>query len=554
MLKFLHIENIAVIDKTDIDFCGGLNCLTGETGSGKSIVIDSINAILGERTSKELIRNGCDFAEVSALFCDISKKTAACLSESGYEPDSEGNLLIMRKLSASGNGSIRINGRPATAGILREISKSLVNIHGQHDNQNLLQPENHIGYVDMVAENDAEIAAYSSEFRHLNTLRKELISLETDEDEKKRKCDLLNYQINEIKSADIKSGEYEKLKKQLSLAENYENRIKALSTAYSLLNGTDDSDGAVSLIRNAEFAFNTAAGEDEQKLSQAFLDVLSGLEDIASEIRTMQSDAESGYNDPENIRARLDILRSVMLKYGGTEDAALDYLSSAEKELESINNADERIKVLSNELDRSAEKLVRLGKALTDTRVKAAAELSEKITETLKYLNMPNVGFTVQINQGKYSRNGCDVVEFMIRTNAGDGFKPLYKIASGGELSRVMLAIKNCLADKDDVDTLIFDEIDSGISGVTADKVGELLKRVSEKRQVICVTHLAQIAAYAANHLLISKSVTENKTYTKVQTLDFEERIKEIARIMSGTEITDNLYNSARELLDRSKK
>ena len=552
MIKSLHIENIAVIEKTDIEFSNGFNCLTGETGAGKSIVIDSINAVLGERTSKELIRTGTDKAEVSAVFGELSRDALTLLSENGYEADQNGEVMITRTLHTGSGSGVRINGRPATAGILKEISKGLVNIHGQHDNQSLLLPETHIKYIDKVAENSELKEKYLSEFRNLNSIRKELASLETDEGEKIRKTELLNYQINEIESAEITPGETEKLKEQLKLIENYEKTSQVLRSAYYSLNGGDENDGAVSLVRNAQSDIASVEISSLQKTGQKFSEALALLEDIAFDIRNVINGSELSDLQPEKIRSRLDALRSLVLKYGGSEEKVLEYLSSSKAELEKISLSDERIKELSKLLDDSTERLVDLGEELTKSRVAAALAFEKKVTETLFYLNMPDSEFKVSIGKGKYTRIGCDTVEFLIKTNAGDELKPLHKIASGGELSRIMLSIKSVLADKDDVDTLIFDEIDSGISGRAADKVGVQLKAVSSTRQVICVTHLAQIAAYAGNHLLIDKSVKDGKTYTTVQRLGYDERINEIARIMSGTDITDNLYKTAKEMLDRS--
>lgn len=552
MLKSLHIENIAVIEKTDIDFSGGFNCLTGETGAGKSIVIDSINAVLGERTSKELIRNGSSKAEVSALFTDISSAAKSVIEENGYSADDEGNLLIMRSLSTSGNGNIKINGKPATVGILKEISKSLVNIHGQHDSQNLLNPETHILYIDKIAENEDLKEEYYKEFKNLNAIRKELNSLETDEGEKIRKTELLKFQINEIKSAEIKPGESEKLKEQLKIADNFEKTSNALNSAYNALNGGFESDGAVSLIKNAQSEISALNLSKLEDISPKFTDALAILEDVAYEIRSAINEGESVETDPEKIRSRLDTLRSLMLKYGGSEENVIEFLKNAEEELLKIESSDERIKELSVLLDKSTESLVKIGERLSASRKSAAQKFSKDVTEKLSYLNMPDSIFSVDIKQGRYTKIGCDTVEFLIKTNAGDTLKPLHKIASGGELSRIMLSIKSVLAEKDDVDTLIFDEIDSGISGRAADKVGKELKSVSKIRQVICVTHLAQIAAASDNHFLIDKSVSDGNTFTTVTKLSYDERIKEIARIISGTDITENIYNTAKELLDRS--
>lgn len=553
MIKSLHIENIAVIEKTDIDFKDGFNVLTGETGAGKSIIIDAINAVLGERTSKDLIRAGCDRAIVSALFCDLSNEATALLGDNGYELDEDGNLLITRVLTSS-SGSIKINGRPATAAVLKEVSKNLINIHGQHDNQRLLDPDNYYVYLDMIAENQVQLQQYYDEFRHFNAVRKELNAQETDVGEKLRRTEILQYQIKELEEADITLGEIDDIKRKLTIAENYEKTLLALNDASYCLSGNDNTDGAISMVRNAQKYIDSAKSDDFSSLGEQLAEALGNLEDISLKIRNFTDNDEYRDLDAEKLRERLDTLHRLMLKYGNDEQKMLSFLDNARAELDKIICSDKRIEELSIELDASTERLVDLGQKLTKTRVTAAGKFSKQVSEVLCGLEMPNVQFKINVNRDKYSRHGCDAVEFLISANAGESAKPLHKIASGGELSRIMLSIKSVLAEKDDVDTLIFDEIDTGISGRAADKVGLQLGKVADNRQVICVTHLAQIAAYAQNHLLIEKSVSNDRTYTSVQSLDYENRISEIARIMSGTEMTENLYNSAKELIDRSKK
>ncbi len=553
MIKSLHIENIAVIEKTDIDFDKGFNVLTGETGAGKSIIIDAINAVLGERTSKDLIRAGCDKALVSALFFDLSEQSKKQLAESGFEPDPDGNLLITRALTLSGS-SIKINGRPATAGVLKDVSKNLINIHGQHDNQKLLNPDNYYIYLDMIAENQKQLKDYYDEFKHFNAVRRELNANETDEGEKLRRIEILKYQINELEQADITVGEIDDIKSKLAVAENYEKTVSALGSAAVCIDGEENSDGALSLIKNAQNYIESTKNDRLLNLSDKLEEVLANLEAVGFEIRSFINNTEYCELDADKLRERLDTLRRLMLKYGSDEQKMLDFLENARVELDKIVCSDKRIEELSAELDASTDRLIALGEKLTDTRVKAAESFSAQVSEVLNLLDMPNVRFEIKVNRDKYTRHGCNAVEFLISANAGESVKPLNKIASGGELSRIMLAIKSVLADRDDIDTLIFDEIDTGISGRAADKVGIQLQKVSKSRQVICVTHLAQIAAYAQNHLLIEKSVLNDRTYTNVISLEYEQRIHEIARIMSGSDITENLYNSAKELLDRSKK
>ena len=554
MLKYLHIENIAVIEKTDIEFLSGFNVLSGETGSGKSIIIDSINAILGERTSKELIRAGCEKAEVSALFGDLSEYSVNLLNENGYEADEDGNLLITRILSLSGNGVIKINGKPATATILRAIGKSLVNIHGQHDNQGLMDPDNHYLYIDRIAENGDLLEKYYAEFKHLNAVRKELNATYTDEDEKRRRIELLNYQIEELDNANIRVGEAEELKKQLDISLNYQKMLSSLYEAYECINGNDNFDGAISLITNSKKLLLSVKTAEFDQAAGMLENVSAELDEVCSNIRKFTENPTLAKLDHEKIGERLDTLHKLMLKYGNTEQEILDYLEKAKRELEEINLSDKKAIELSEELDLSTERLIKLGDELTKSRTAASKTFENQVTEILKYLDMPNVVFKVDISKGRYTKVGCDVVEFTICTNLGEDTKPLAKIASGGELSRIMLAIKSVLSSKDDVDTLIFDEIDSGISGRAAGKVGVQLKAVAENRQVICVTHLAQIAACGDNHLLIEKHIDNGRTFTNVNALSYEERINEVARIMSGTDMTEKLYDSAKELLDRSFK
>lgn len=552
MLKYLHIENIAVIEQTNIEFASGFNILTGETGAGKSIVIDAINAVLGERTSKELIRKGCSEATVSALFGDLTESVKNSLAGHSVFPDEDGNILITRRLALNGKGMIKINSVPFTVSQLKEIASNLINIHGQHDNQSLLKPELHCGFIDSLASNTELYNAYLDEFRKLNSIRKELLSLQTDEDEKQRKSELLKYQIKEIEDANLKIGEYEKLKSKLSVAENFENISKTLSAFLSLLNGSEDSNGVLSSLKNSSKSFIALNNTD----FDGYISALHNATDILSELSSNAADyLDSSDNAELNldfINARLDLIHRLMLKYGNTEEEILQFAKKASSELDSIIYADKRYEELSDLLEKSKLSLIEKGKLLTDSRIKAASVFEKEVSSVLEYLNMPNVRFKVKIEQGRYTKNGSDNVEFLISANKGEELKPLSKIASGGELSRTMLAIKSVLLDKDNVDTMIFDEIDAGISGFAAEKVGNQLKSVSSARQVICVTHLAQIAAKADLHLQIIKSVQNERTFTNVLPLDYEGRIGEIARIMSGSEITENLYNSAKELLDRS--
>ena len=550
MLKSLHIENIAVIEKTEIDFLDGFNVLTGETGAGKSIVIDAINAVLGERTSTELIRTGCASATVSALFSSPSDYALKALESAGYSPDGD-SILITRKLTNSGS-TFKINGQPATAGILKSVGKFLINIHGQHDNQSLLNPDTHYIYIDRIADNSERLRRYYEEYHHLNNIRKELASYETDEEQKIRETELLEYQIKELTDAALTVGEAEELKRKSAIIQNAQKNREALENVYSYINGDELSDGAFSALRSAQKEINGVKLDGCDEVAEKFSEAIILLDDAAALVRGMLKADEAADYDADAIGARLDLIYKITLKYGGSEEAALKFLSEAQSKLDSIKHSDKKIIELSDQLDKSTERLVALGEQLTLSR-KTAAELFKKdVKEVLTFLDMPDVRFEVDISNCRYTKTGCDKVEFLISTNPGEPPKSLSKIASGGALSRVMLAIKSVLADKDDVDTLIFDEIDSGISGRAAQKVGHQLKQVSAARQTLCVTHLAQIAAFAQNHLLIEKSVRDNRTYTAVSQLTGEERVNEIARIMAGSNISDNIINSARELLERN--
>ncbi len=552
MLKYLRIENIAVIETAEIDFLNGFNVLTGETGAGKSIIIDSINAVLGMRTSKDLIRKGCDKASVSAIFGNLGVETLKALRSNEIEPDDEGNVFISRSITQN-SSSVKINGKTVTVGVLKEIGKYLIDIHGQHDSGLLLIPENHCSYIDRMAENSVQIDNYYAEFKKLNSIRRELKSVTENEDEKKRRKEYLEFCVGELKAADIKQGEREELKEKLTLAENYEKTAKSLNDAIVRISGNDEFDGALSLVEGAIKSISSINISKVDMTCKLLNGISAELEAAADSLReTVNSSDDISFNK-DLISDRYDLVNRLIKKYGGSEEALFEFLENSEKELQKISMSGELEEKLSDELEKSTEKLIELGEILSQTRKKCADEFSRRVTETLKYLDMKNVAFDVNIQNGTYTKSGCDILEFVVKTNVGEDFLPLHKIASGGELSRIMLAIKSVLASADNVETMIFDEIDTGISGFAADKVGNRLKTISNLRQVICVTHLAQIAAYADNHLKIEKSVKNGRTYTNVTALRYEDRISEIARIMSGTEMTENLYNSAKELLDRSK-
>ena len=553
MLKYLHIENIAVIENANIEPTETFNVLTGETGAGKSIIIDSLNAVLGERTSKELIRNGEEKATVSAIFCNLSDETIKAIRENGFDVDEDGNLSIQRVLSLTGNGSIKINGIQTTAAVLREIGKYLVNIHGQHDNQMLLKPENHYIYIDLLADNSSLKQEYYDCFKNFNDIRREIKSLELDEDKKFERIDLLKYQISELESAQIKVGELETLKASQKLLQNREKILKTLQECVSSLLGDDDTNGAITLSQIALKSVDKLKDQSLEDISLSLNNAIDLLNTAAEKASDNINELLNGEENLENINDRLDLLHRLMLKYGNDEESLLAFLEKAKDELQKIEFSEERLAQLEEELLDAEQKLIKAGEKLTKSRKVAAKSFSDGVCESLRLMDMASVEFFVNINKGKYTKNGCDEIEFFISANAGESIKPLYKVASGGELSRTMLAIKSVIAGKDNVETLIFDEIDSGISGRAALKVAKQLKEVAKARQVICVTHLAQIASFADTHFLIEKSVSNNRTFTNVIPLDYDSRVKEIARIMSGTELTENTIKSAKELLDRSK-
>lgn len=551
MLKSLNIENIAVIEKADIEFSGGLNVLTGETGAGKSIVVDSINAILGERTSKDLVRHGADNANVVARFENINSDVETILNDLGITPEEDKTLIISRKISNQGKSNCRINGAPCTVGMLKELGSKLVNIHGQHDSQQLLNSDMHYKFVDMLSDDKAIYDEYKKSFKNLVAVRKQLKKLTADADDKDKQLELLEYQINEISQADIKVGEIEQLKQRKTFLLNAKNIISALNTALSAINGDDDNAGIKSVVESSLADFDSIQDVDSD------LKAIYNQCDAVNEQLEVLKDALSNklysidYDESEldNIEERLNLLYNFANKYGETEQDMLNYLANAEKQRNSIVNSDEEIERLSAEYDSALDKTVRSADILSAHRKGLAYKLEQDVQEELLFLDMPKIKFSVNFEKGNLSLNGYDKIEFLISTNPGEPLKPLAKIASGGELSRIMLAIKNIVARYDVIDTLIFDEIDTGVSGRASRKIGLKLKDVSRHTQVICVTHSAQIASVADCHLLIEKRISLESTYTSVKPLDFEGRKRELARIMGGLEITDSLLKSAEELL-----
>ncbi len=547
MLRTLDIENIAVIEKTTVDFSSGLNVLTGETGAGKSIVVDSINAILGERTSKELVRHGAENAYVSAYFENISDEASNKLQELGFDSEEDKSLLIARKISVNGKSSCRINGKSATVSMLKEIGTTLVNIHGQHDSQALLNPDFQYKYVDMLLDDKSVIDDYKSVFRELISVRRRLKALTGSEIDKERELELLNYQIEELEQADIKIGEREQLTKRRALILKSEAVSLALNNALSVINGDDENSGVQSLANDC---FNNLSVFEEAKgIADCFAQINDCLELSKDKIDELLSQVDYNPGELEEIEERLDLLYRFSNKYGSDESEMLDYLERAIEKRNSILYCDEELDNLNRAYDDLLIKAMESAQKLSDCRKRTAEKFERDVKCELEFLDMPNLQFSVKFDKGNLTSKGFDKIEFLISTNVGEPPKSLAKIASGGELSRIMLGIKNILSYNDTIGTLIFDEIDAGVSGRASTKIGLKLKSVSKNTQVICVTHSAQIASNADEHFLIQKSVSDDRTYTKVKALDFNERKLELARIMGGIEITDTMLKSADELL-----
>ena len=552
MLKTLVIENIAVIKKAQIEFTGGLNVLTGETGAGKSIVVDSINAILGERTSRELVRAGSDNAYVNAYFEDINDDVKLKLNEYDIPIEEDGSLLLSRKISAVGKSVCRVNGLPVTVGILKDIGTHLVNIHGQHDSQALLNPDFHYKFVDAYADCDELLAEYKESFKSFLNIRRQLKSLTSDADERDKQSEILDYQIKELRDADIKVGEWEELKHRKSVILNSQAILNALNTLLGAVNGDDENQGIQSVLSSSDKEITALLDADTQL--KPIKEKLDSAEDLLESIKDLISDKMESLDfqpdELDKIEERLDILYTFSNKYGETEQDMLYYLADAERKRALFDNSEQDLERLNAEYDSSLEKTQSLALKLSEVRRKAAEKLGDEICSQLEFLDMPGVKFVTQFSKGNLSSSGVDKIEFLIRTNPGEEPKPLAKIASGGELSRIMLAIKSIIAKSDSIATLIFDEIDTGVSGKASRKIGLKLKEVGKNAQVICVTHSAQIASAADSHFLIKKEYTDNAAFTQIMPLDFEGRKYELARIMGGLNVTESLLKSAEEMLD----
>ena len=553
MLSSLQIENVAVIQKAEVHFEPGLNVLTGETGAGKSILIDSINAILGNRTSKDLVRTGAAKAVIRAAFEQVPPVVLDKLEQSGYERSEA--LLLSREITAEGKSSCRINGMPATAAVLRELCGGLININGQHDSVGLLNPAHHLGILDDYAQNRTVFQEYYALYRELVQVKRELDALITDEAEKQRKIDLLQYQVQEIEDAGLTAGEEQTLENRRKVLSNASAIRDRLAQSYALLSGSDDAAGAVDLLGEASNAVDAAAQLDPALAAAAgqLLDLYYNAKDVAADLIGRLDTYDTNDAELDEVEQRLDLLYRLKRKYGSTVEDVIAFGQKAREELDNIQHSQQRYDALQAEKLRLYTKAREKAEVLTQTRLKAFEELNTRISGTLDFLNMPGVRMTLRHTRGPLASHGQDSVEFYISTNPGEAPKPLAKIASGGELSRITLAIKNAMADKDAVPTVIYDEIDSGVSGKAAGRIGEVLRQSAQGHQILCITHTAQIAALADCHLLIQKNVSNERTYTEIHPLDENGRVEALARLISGDHVTELSRANAREMLQERK-
>lgn len=550
MLSELYIENLAVIEKATIDFSDKLNVFTGETGAGKSILINGINAILGQRVTKDIVRTGTDKAVISALFTDIGDNVFQVLDELGISTE-DGQLFLTREIRSDGGSVARVNSRAVNVSVLKAIGETLVTIHGQHDNQILMAPERHIEILDSYAESEALIEDYHSSFRELQSIAKKINKIKTEQSKKEFRMAELADIVEEINALNIHEGEDKEIEAELNISKNAVAISEALYMAKQLLSGDDDTDGAVEMTQRASKSVEgytdimTEISPIYDRLSSAAIE----MEDISEEIGSLLDSLDIDPKRYDYLNQRSDELRHIMKKYGPELDDVLTTLENSQNELDELSGAEQSLDELNKEKERLLAEVSKKAKALSDHRKKAGERFVSQVTEELEFLNMPKVKLVVQQKTGKLTINGMDSIEFLISANLGEEPKPIAKIASGGELSRIMLALKNVIAEKDSIGTLIFDEIDTGVSGRAAQKIGIKLKQISRLRQVLCVTHLAQMAVMADNHLLIEKNIQGDRTVTTVRTLDHEQRKYEIARIMGGENITELMLENAEQYL-----
>ena len=547
MLSLLHIENIAVIESADISFDRGFNVLTGETGAGKSIVIDAISAILGERAYRDMIRTGTAKASVRAVFTEVPE--LSWFADNGVEYDPE--TVIQREIHLDGKNVCRVNGSLVSVSILRKLGIQLINIHGQHDSASLFDEDNHLTFLDAFGDNEEIRASYAEKYDAVSKLRREIDRISMDEGEKLRRMETLRYQIAEIEKAELEAGEDEELEARRKILQNAEKLSDGMEEAVECLYGGDDTDGAAGLLSQAEHALGRLSRFTDaySSIHEKVADLMYQVQDVAEEVRSARDDLSYSADELEQIESRLDKIHRLRRKYGTTCAEILDYLERAKQELDEIEFADDHVERLKKKLKKAEKEAWDAAEVLRKNRKKTAESMAKRILSELAQLDMPRVQFQVQFTELDLTSNGADSVAFYMSANAGEALKPMSKVASGGELARIMLAMKNVLAEKDQVNTLIFDEVDTGVSGRAAQKVAEKLRAVAQHKQVLCVTHLPQLAALANTHLLIAKSERDGRTYTSVTPLDTEGRTRELARIIGGTNITETTLKSAMEML-----
>ena len=553
MLELLHIENIAIIEAADIEFAPGFNALTGETGAGKSIVIDSLSAVLGQRTSRELIRTGAEKAFVSAAFSGMAPELT---EELGIQPEADGTLLLQREIQTDGKNVCRVNGRPVTVGQLRALGARLLNIHGQHDGQQLLDEEQHIVYLDSFGRVEILINTYAEKYKHFTDIRRQIGALQMDEAEKARRVDTLQYQIEELRRAKLKSGEEEELTARRGMLRNAEKFLDAVAGADYALNGDDSGGGALSALRQAQDALggvrhlDDAFGQLYERLGEAYSEVY----DIAATVEDKRGELDVSPGELDRVESRMDLLYRLKKKYGATVEDMLDYQARCEAELAQIEDAGDTLARLEQALSRAEKEARQVAQALSDARKAAADRLTSQILAELQQLDMGKIRFAVDFAEKPLDSDGMDTVRFLMSANVGEELRPIHKIASGGELARIMLAMKNVLSEQDHVGTMVFDEVDTGVSGRAAQKVAEKMARISRRKQVLCVTHLPQLAAMADTHFSVEKGERGGRTYTEVRRLDREQRRRELARLTGGSHVSQTMLDGAEELLVQAEK
>ena len=553
MLELLHIENIAIIEAADIEFAPGFNALTGETGAGKSIVIDSLSAVLGQRTSRELIRTGADKAFVSAAFSGMAPELT---EELGIQPEADGTLLLQREIQTDGKNVCRVNGRPVTVGQLRALGAQLLNIHGQHDGQQLLDEEQHIVYLDSFGRAGSLINTYAEKYKHFTDIRRQIGALQMDEAEKARRVDTLQYQIEELRRAKLKPGEEEELTARRGMLRNAEKFLDAVAGADYALNGDDSGGGALSALRQAQDALSgvrhldDAFGQLYERLGEAYSEVY----DIAATVEDKRGELDVSPGELDRVESRMDLLYRLKKKYGATVEDMLDYQARCEAELAQIEDAGDTLVRLEQALSKAEKEARQAAQALSDARKAAADRLTSQILTELQQLDMGKIRFAVNFAEKPLDSDGVDTVRFLMSANVGEELRPIHKIASGGELARIMLAMKNVLSEQDHVGTMVFDEVDTGVSGRAAQKVAEKMARISRRKQVLCVTHLPQLAAMADTHFSVEKGERGGRTYTEVRRLDREQRRRELARLTGGSHVSQTMLDGAEELLVQAEK